>query len=241
MNHILSSPLPPDELIELVSGHRDRAQFAASRQPAVDAIVSLLGEVGINVADLRTILDFGCGCGRILAGWEDVLSPKAKLFGCDINADLVAFCQANIRYAEVVRANRMPPLPYPDDVFDLVYAASVYTHMTMPAMLQWTGELARILQPGGHALVTTMGSCYDKSLAELSRDGCRLLYKRGYYTHLHDVSNTWEGSNDYATFSTPFFMQRLFTGFDLLAVFPGVSHGPTHLAAHQDALIFRKR
>jgi SAM-dependent methyltransferase len=167
----LSTPLPDGELMILVVGHSDRRSFDSSRRGAVEVIVELLADSGVAIVDIRSVLDFGCGCGRILAGWEGMLRPEAMLHGCDINERFVAFCQENVKHALVVRSSYLPPLPYADRQFDFLYAASVYTHMSLPAMLQWTGEIARIRAPGGIAMITTHGSYYAPALARLSKPG----------------------------------------------------------------------
>jgi SAM-dependent methyltransferase len=109
----LTTPLPPEDLIFLVNGHRDRHQFALSRRASMDNIVSLLLEAGIDVEIFTSILDFGCGCGRILAGWEGVLSSSTYLAGVDINETLVAFCKSNIPFADVYLSNAYPRFDFP--------------------------------------------------------------------------------------------------------------------------------
>ncbi|MGH6842653.1 MAG: class I SAM-dependent methyltransferase [Methylocella sp.] len=246
----LSTPLPSLDLIHLVGGHRDYHAFDVSRRNAVETIITLLGQAGLDYANFRSILDLGCGCGRILAGWEGRLSSETSLFGCDINPMLVEFCKANISHAEVILNSYYPPLPYCDGKFDLIYAISVYTHLELPAMLQWTGEILRILQPGGIAFITTHGSWYAPSLAQSSKEGSALLAERGYYTQLFGpASETWEGSNNYGAYVSPDFLRRLFIGFQMIRMYPGVSHGPIlkhwdqvseTLVAYQDIAIFRK-
>ena len=222
-------------------GHRDVESFAVSRSDGVDVIIRLLLESGIDHRSFRSILDFGCGCGRLLAGWEGVLGPDARLYGCDINADLVEFCQKNVKIAEVVKTGYYPPLPYADCQFDFLYSASVYTHLTDAAMLQWTGEIARILKPGGIAMITFHGGYYLSDLAKVSKLGAGLLSENRYYVHLYsDPANTWKGSNEYATWFSADFMKRLFIGFDLVKMFPGLSHGPTHFVSYQDVAVFRR-
>jgi SAM-dependent methyltransferase len=233
-----------------VAGHRDYHAFDVSRRTGVDTIIDFLCQAGIDYATFQSILDLGCGCGRILAGWEGRLSPETRLFGCDINPKLVDFCQEKITFAEVVRNLYYPQLPYGDSQFDFIYAISVYTHLSLPAMLQWTGEILRILRPGGIALITTHGSYYASSLAQISKEGSALLAERGHYVHLFgSASETWEGSNNYAAYVSPDFLRRLFVGFQMLRMYPGVSHGPIlehwhqvneFLVAYQDIAIFRK-
>jgi SAM-dependent methyltransferase len=230
----LSTPIPSADLIQLVVGHRNLALFDRSRRETVELIVSLLRQAGVDYANFRSILDYGCGCGRVLAGWEGRLSSDTHLFGCDINPVLVDFCQRNIGHADVLRTSYYPPLPYQDGQFDFIYAISVYTHLSLPAMLQWTGEFARILQPGGIVLITSHGSFFAPDLHSLSKTGSSLLAEKGYYIHAHEsTENTFEGSNSYATFVSPDFLKRLFIGFDLIRMFPGVSY-------RQDFSIFRR-
>ena len=47
-------------------------------------------------------------------------------------------------------------MPHPDEYFDLVYAISVFTHVT-DEWADWVLELRRILKPGGLLLATFIG------------------------------------------------------------------------------------
>lgn len=234
-------PIPPDDLIFLVAGHRDRDAFALSGRHAVETLLDLLGRAGASLQPKARILDFGCGCGRLLAGWDGRLPEGATLDGCDINPALVRWCRDNLPDVEVIECSPVPPLPYLDDTLDLVYAASVYTHLTLPAMLQWTGELTRIVKPGGVAVVSIHGSYYWRALAENDPAGHRHLTGKGWYVQIQvDPRETFLGSNHYATFATPGFMERIFVGFDLLLRHDGETDGPTHFGSHQDILVFRR-
>jgi SAM-dependent methyltransferase len=237
----LQTPLPDSDLIFLVVGHRDPQAFDMARRPSVDAIISFLSQAEIDYSGFGSILDFGCGCGRVLAGWEGRLSPETRLLGCDINPFLVNFCQKNISHAEIVQSSYYPPLPFRDGQFDFIYAASVYTHLTLPAMLQCTGEIARILRPDGVAMITTHGSYFVPQLERTSKRGSSLLAEKGYHVELlGSPEDTWEGSNNYGTFVSPDFLRRLFIGFELVRIFPGISFGYNHFSGHQDISIFRR-
>jgi SAM-dependent methyltransferase len=239
----LTTPIPHEDLIFLVNGHRDQHAYAISRQATVDNIIELLSEAGISYVDLKKILDFGCGCGRVLAGWEHILPEGATLRGVDINPQLVEFCTLNIPFAKVSASAYYPPLKSFDArSVDLVYAASVFTHMTLPATIQWAGEFARIVAPGGVLMMSYHGTYYASIVAQLSADGSRLLEERGFYCHLHSKeSDTFEGSNHYATFMSSGFVLSLFKGFDLVRIFPGISRGPNPFASYQDIAIFKRQ
>jgi len=130
---VLSTPLPPPDLMLLVTGNADSTQWAASRRLAVEDIQGQLKALDIQLGRDAEILDLGCGCGRLLAGWEGLLPDTAILHGVDINPQLVAFCQDNIPFASVSCCNYDPPLSFDRAKFDLVYCASVFTHVTLPA------------------------------------------------------------------------------------------------------------
>jgi SAM-dependent methyltransferase len=233
----LATPIPPDELLYLVSGHADREPWARSRRAAVvDVIIPMLAAAGIDIATRKSILDFGCGCGRILAGWEGVLG-QARLTGADINPKLVPFCQENIRFATVVQCGAYPPLPFPSGAFDFVYAASVFTHMKEQALHDWAAEMARVLEPGGALMISYHGGHYHRALPHTE---FRRLCAEGVVVQLHgSAEETFEGSNRYATHMTSDYVKQLFAGFDLLRLRFGSEEGPTHFGAHQDIAVFR--
>jgi SAM-dependent methyltransferase len=237
----LSTPLPDPELIFLVNGHRDLHAFDISRRATVENIITLLSKANIDYKEFTSILDFGCGCGRVLAGWEGKLRAKAQLFGCDVNKELIGFCQRHIHFAKTINSSYYPPLPYDSEQFDFVYAASVYTHLTLPALLQWTGELARIVKKSGVVMLSYHGTYFAPTLANISNIGSSLLAERGYYVHLHcEEKDTWQGSNNYATFLSSEFVLNIFRGFQLVKIYPGISDGPNPFASYQDIVIFRR-
>ena len=57
-----------------------------------------------------------------------------------------------------------PPLPFDDGFFDLIWAISVWTHLTDNA-LSWLAEMHRILKPGGLLIATYMGEGHSELLA----------------------------------------------------------------------------
>jgi len=238
----LSTPLPKEELIFLVNGHWDKRQFAQTRAAAVPAIIGFLDEAGIDYRGFDTILDFGCGCGRILAGWEHRLPPAATLLGCDINPKLVEFCSANIPFARTWVSSYLPPLrQIADASVDFVYAASVFTHTTRAAANKWAVEMKRVIKPNGILMVSFSGSYFAKWLAEVAPKGWEELNKTGFYCHVHGTAKrTTLGSNDYAVFMTPQFVERLFAGFHRLWEFQGLLRGSHAFASTQDVAIFQR-
>jgi SAM-dependent methyltransferase len=237
-----SVPIPPDDLLQLVSGHANRDQWDFSRRAAVhDVIIPLLAEAGIEIASRRSILDFGCGCGRILAGWEDCLPAKTRLTGVDVNPTLVSFCRDAIGFARTEQCGAHPPLPFSSHSFDLIYAASVFTHMTKPALREWADEMARISAAGGVLMISFHGNHYHGDVNAYEPGALDTLKSKGCYVHIHGrAEDTFEGSNDYATYMTEAYVLELFDAFVPILVRRSTDRGPTHFAAYQDIVVFRK-
>jgi SAM-dependent methyltransferase len=131
-----------------VGGDLDLDRFLDTGRRAAAAIrdsIELRGDV----------LDFGCGCGRILH-WLIRDCPEARLFGVDVDPDAIAWCRSNLQARFAVNAPQ-PPLGFPDASFDTIYAVSVLTHLDEPLQHAWIQEWRRILRPGGSLLVTYHG------------------------------------------------------------------------------------
>ena len=50
-----------------------------------------------------------------------------------------------------------PPLDYPDEKFDFIYAISVFTHLTEDLQYNWMKELFRVLKKEGLLLISLHG------------------------------------------------------------------------------------
>jgi SAM-dependent methyltransferase len=237
----LSTPAPPEDLVYAVNGHRDAVAYTSTRTPTARRMIEMLAECGIDFAQFRTLLDFGCGCGRILSAWEHFTTNGLNLIGFDINQSLIEFCQRHIPFAKTERTSYYPPLPVADSSVDFAYAASVWTHLSLAASQQWAGEFARVIRPGGIAMASYHGTYFAPVVAKLSKDGSQLLEEEGFYIHAHRPAvMTYEGSNSYATFMSSAFFRALFVGFEVVRLYPGVSHGPNPFASFQDIAILRR-
>lgn len=77
-----------------------------------------------------------------------------ELIGCDVNEEDLAHAQrlnadvTNLRY----EVNNALDLSYPDQSFDLIVTCEVIEHVGEPE--QMVREMARVLKPGGYALMT---------------------------------------------------------------------------------------
>lgn len=126
---------------------------------------------GLKSSD--TVLDVGSGIGRMaipLAKYLD--THKGKYYGFDIDKRGVKWCKMNIskkyphfnfEYVDIynkyynkngkIKANEFI-FPYKDEMFDFIFATSVFTHMLPDQVEQYLKEISRVLKPGGKVFLT---------------------------------------------------------------------------------------
>jgi SAM-dependent methyltransferase len=156
-------PRPPDFLIDrVVPGFDATAPEEArrmfdryGRQSLLDIKTALAG-IAKSLADFPRILDFGCGCARVLRWLPSDVSP-VEVHGCDIDEQAIAWCQTHLHGMHFARNDAEPPLPYADETFDLVLNHSVFTHIDERMQDLWLAEIRRVLKSGAVALLSVHG------------------------------------------------------------------------------------
>jgi SAM-dependent methyltransferase len=209
-------PLPPRYLRMRVSGTVDVTEFLERGQLAQQSIRKALSCAGAPLGSDAAILDFGCGCGRVLRYWGGLDSPVC---GTDFSIPGIKWCRDNLPFAEVCVNAFEPPLNYGDARFDVVYALSVFTHLPVKTQLAWRDELRRVLRPGGHFLLTLHGDWYISRLKPEERS----LYEAG------GCVVRWQkaaGSNLCSTFHPAQFVRdHIADGWELVEHVPSETSG----------------
>jgi SAM-dependent methyltransferase len=209
-------PLPPPRLRMLVSGTADVTEFLERGQLAEQSIREALARAGAPLGSHPAILDFGCGCGRVLRYWRGLDPPVC---GTDFCSPAIKWCRANLPFVEVGVNALEPPLNYGDASFDVVYALSVFTHLPVETQLAWRDELRRVLRPGGHMLLTLHGDWYIGQLKPEERS----IYEAGGCVVRWPKAG---GSNLCSTFHPPQFVRdRVADGWELVEHVPSETSG----------------
>src|SRR3954453_5521131 len=112
-------PVPPPHLIVRVAGTPDPAGFLESGRPAAESIGEALERAGTGIEAMTSILDFGCGCGRVVRHWARFLVgvSRSALPGAAID-----WCRENLPFVLFETNGLSPPLSFARDSFDLAYA-----------------------------------------------------------------------------------------------------------------------
>lgn len=227
-------PLPPHRLMVAVAGHDNDEQFRHSRISGPKQMLEDLAMAGIDCAQIVDILDFGCGCGRFLAGWL-VLQTPMRLYGCDYNPELVHWCNADLPGVSIEVNQMGKPLPYAPRSFDFIYLISVMTHLTMREQQHLVSEFRRVLRPGGYIYVTFHGEPFYERLFAQVENGEEEFRRTGFL--IGAVGE--EGTNECWTLQSPENVIGLFQGFTLMKHFRASERGPTDVGSWQDSMIFQ--
>jgi SAM-dependent methyltransferase len=232
-------PVPDSNLVATTQGLGNVDAYRASILGSFLAMESLLAAGGADPARVRSVLDLGCGTGRLLGGWH-ADDPLRRLVGTDLNPELIAWARAHLASVATWEVNGLhSPLPHPDGSFDLVVLSSVLTHLSLENQKAWIAEIRRLLAPGGHALVTLHGSVYTDVL--LREPSAAARFAATGYTELAGAA---EGANGYGSFHAESFARGLFSEFARVAFFPrGVAGDVAHefpIASLQDVYVLTR-
>lgn len=117
-----------------------------------------------------SVLELGCHHGRTMLALPGYLQPPGRYEGLDILAKQIEFAQRTIHSRfpifNFTHADIYNPLynstgrvkaedysfPYSDNCFDIIYAASVFTHLLPPSCSNYFKQSRRVLQKGGQCL-----------------------------------------------------------------------------------------
>ncbi len=236
-------PVPSKGAFYLVTGLEDYRdmEFGKHAKQNVASMLDLFNEVGIK-QNFQNILDFGCGCGRVLAGWAmlgwaGLYDTNYNLFGVDLHQSLIDWCNENIPNVDARKNELFPPLEFPDNYFDLIYAKSVFTHLTLNTQKKWVVEFRRILKPNAHILISFRGRYFiEKYFASQGGSKIKSVEDIGYDVVREDLN----GGSGCTVHHTPEFFSSLFEGFEPILHYDSQKRPCIRLSNYQDIYIFRK-
>ena len=189
--------------------------------------------IGRPLGTFAGALDLGCGCGRVLRWFQD-LAPKTTLHGSDISARAIEWNRANMPFARFDVNGKEPPLAHAAGAFDLVMAVSVVTHLDESLQFAWLSELARVVRPGGVALMSVHGD--DVSRQRLKGRDLRAYEEKGHHYvkvaagGLHGLPEFYQDA-----FHTRAYIEREWSRFFSIRAY--VRHGPLY---SQDLVVLEK-
>jgi len=216
----------------------------------------------INLGHLNktdTVLDIGCGIGRMAIPLTKHLNNKGELYGFDIDKRGIKWCHKNLtkkypnfhfEYVDLynkyynkkgkIKAENFK-FPYENNKFDFIFATSVFTHMLPNEVEQYLKEIKRVLKKGGKAFLTFFS--IDKTAEKNMENGksyCDFKYpykgKFCFYSH-KNVPEAETGYNEEWIIN-----QYEKMGIDKnLKIYRGKWSGRKEFLSYQDIFISQKQ
>ena len=153
-------PLPPRRKIFTGAGN-----FVATAERLVQ-----YAEGTAQLLPTSTVLDIGCGLGRLAYPLSQKLTPPGAYIGFDPMQEAIAWCRQNFQQyplLKFVHASLFNDL-YNDSgaeaknykfrvessSMEVIFAISVFTHLLPDEVINYLKEIKRTMAPGGHAFIT---------------------------------------------------------------------------------------
>ena len=150
----------PEHLIRHTAGKKSFDEFQLSATEVIAMFeAATIKHTGKRMHEFTSILDFGCGAGRLM----QFLPVNLRLAGCDVNEPLVDFMKINFPHADIYRNSPSPPLQWSNSSFDLIYGFSVFSHLKQESEDLWLTELERVGRPDCLYLITVQGDWWIES------------------------------------------------------------------------------
>lgn len=154
----------------------------------------------VNEKEIK-ICEWGCGPARVIRHLENIDGfERIELFGTDYNENSINWCNENITNVRFLKNELEPPLPIEDELFDCVYAVSIFTHLSEKMHYSWISELFRIIKPNGILIFTTHGDLCARRLLPTDK----ALYKSGLLVIKGQIK---EGKKHFAAYQPPQFIK----------------------------------
>jgi len=232
LEHDENIALPPESLRHRVHGAADAESFLAVGRQCAQDIAAALERVGRAPDSFESVLDFGCGCGRVLRWLMPQLSA-ARVFGSDIDQQALTWCAGNLHGGSFTLNAGRPPTGFAAQSFDLIYAISVFSHLDEDFQFFWLNELRRVTKPGGLVLLSIHGSYYldtleEAMVAEIKAKGMLFVVSNGW-------KNVFPDWYQIALHTKEYILDRYGRYFDVL------DYLPSGMAGVQDLVVLQRR
>jgi hypothetical protein len=168
-------PAMPEPALQEMWNGRSGLALASQSKAFYAKLRDRYERYGVRPLAAASVLDFGCGWGRLTRYLARDLAP-GQLYACDPVEAILDVCRASRVPATLARSSFRPrKLPF-DRRFDLAFAFSVFTHLSEAEHERCLRVLHEGLDPGGILIVTIRPPAYLHSCQAMHqlRDGLRL-------------------------------------------------------------------
>ena len=204
--------LPDDEIMYETFNLNYRKYYEGGRKTAKEILSHFQESAEMEFPE--SILDWGCGPGRVIRHMPELLPTSSQVVGSDFNGKTIEWCQQSIPNVEFIQNTLMPPIKLTNESMEWVYCISVFTHLSEDAHHAWIGEIYRILRRGGLFLMTTQGDAFMNKLTNSE-------VKRYSQDQIVVRDGVDEGRRTFSAFHPPAYIRALTKDFEVRKHVPG--------------------
>jgi 2-polyprenyl-3-methyl-5-hydroxy-6-metoxy-1,4-benzoquinol methylase len=137
--------------------------------------------------DNPKILDFGGGWGRVSRFFLRETSPQ-NIWIVDCLTDSIKWLKETQNPCNVIQNSPSPPIEGLEADFDLIYAYSVFSHLSEEYFQRWVSYFMSLLKPEGYLVFTTRGRDFIGHLEYLHQSGSKsyLVQNLPHPSHILD-------------------------------------------------------
>lgn len=188
-------PSMPEENLQLQFTGASGEQTLKQAFSAYKLFKAIAKKYGKEVSEGDKILDFGCGWGRITRFFlKDV--QASNLYGIDCDSEIIDACRASNLRGSFEVINPHPPTGFSENMFDLIYSYSVFSHLSEDIHKEWLREFQRVLKPGGLLIATTRPQEFILHCAEVRRTTDIPFYSAGAAVSFLDENQSLTDYNE---------------------------------------------
>ncbi len=225
-------PIPPEKFWHWYDTESE-AKYLAGGEIQANRFRKAALSAGFQFNPGEKVLDFGCSGARVTRWFAEEANRGVDIWGCDIDAAAIEWCQKNLMPPFKFFANTTSPhLPVKDGFFDFIFAGSVFTHIK-DMSTSWVLELHRCLSNNGLAIFTATTELSLDQLNKVAKEDVNGIKKVPKYIRDNNITDSYLRERGFITiqsspwwlaaiYHSEFFCRRLNLCFDVVDIIPNL-------------------
>ena len=170
--------------VQKVAEGYELSAYARSGYEGFEVLRHVLRTAGKQLSDHSSLLDFAGGYGRILR-YLPALLPANQIWASDVLSSAVSFVKTTFGVNGFNSATEPADLIIPRK-FDVIWVASLFSHLPRETFAEFLAKLYRALKPDGLLVFSTHTPF---ALAEAERDLSGFTFKRASESRILDLGD----------------------------------------------------
>jgi 2-polyprenyl-3-methyl-5-hydroxy-6-metoxy-1,4-benzoquinol methylase len=158
--------LPPDDVQKRFTGRHGRVNL----EQAFQFYKFISQQCGLDNKPNPKVLDFGGGWGRIARFFLRNTKP-GNIWVTDLMSESMRWLKETKAPFNLIQNNPLPPIDGLNVKFDIIFAFSVFSHLSEEYFTTWVKYLLGMLEPGGSLVFTSRGTQFISALELFHRHG----------------------------------------------------------------------